>query len=188
MSVLDVADKLGSILGGIAALISLILFIRREKRASTTTQPSITRLRLVVLAAAGCAVLGLLALAVFSDPDFALIAIYLTLAFILGGLLGQTVREWVYAPEIEDTTTRRLRFVDRASMFAWISLLPTTLHSFGRQQLIDGAIAFDAEQVRPGRRTNNIVRHRPSPTLGQLHHARGDRVCRHPACSGGSRS
>jgi peptidoglycan/LPS O-acetylase OafA/YrhL len=82
-----------------------------------------TRLRRAVLAVAGCVVLALLILAVFSDPDFVIIAIYLSVAFILGGLLGQTIQEWVYAEEIEDATSRKLRFVDRASMFAWISLL-----------------------------------------------------------------
>ena len=127
MSLLDVGDKLASIFGFILALtiaiISLIQYIRRERALTTTQRPSITRLRRAVLAAAGCAVLALLALAVLSDPDFAFFAIYFTVAFILGGLLGQTVREWVYAPEIEDATTRRLRFVDRVSTFAWISLL-----------------------------------------------------------------
>ena len=127
MNFLDVADKLGSILNFLLALvlaiIAFIQYIRRERASTTPERASMAPLRRVVLAVVGCTILALLILAVLSDPDFAFIAIYFIVAFSLGGVLGQTVREWVYAPEIEDATTRRLRLVDRASMFAWITLL-----------------------------------------------------------------
>ena len=127
MSLLDVGDKLSSILGFLLALaiaaISLIRYVRRERSSESPQRSSATRLRRALLLAAGCVVLAYLALAILSDPDYALLAIYLMLAFILGDLIGQTVRQWVYTPEVEDRTGKRLRTVDRASMFAWISLL-----------------------------------------------------------------
>jgi hypothetical protein len=129
MNLLDVGDKIASILAFILALtiaiISLIRYIQRERGSDAVVQqsPTTIRLRRAVVVAASCVVLAFLVLAVLADPDFAFIAIYLTLAFLLGDLVGQTVQDWAYSPEIEDATTRRLRSVDRASIFAWIGLI-----------------------------------------------------------------
>lgn len=126
VSILDVGDKFSSI-GGfllalIIALITLARYIRRE-RSNVTSQSAAPRSLLwAVFVAASLLILGLLILAILADPDFAFIAIYLTLAFVLGDILGQAVREWAYSGDV-DEPMRRLRAVDRASTGAWVGLV-----------------------------------------------------------------
>lgn len=127
MNLLDVSDKfasIGSFLLALAiAIIAIVRYVRRERSSPAVRRTSVLRLRRVAFGIAGLTVAGLLILAVLADLDYAFFATYLSVAFVLGDLLGQTVRGWVYSTEEVDATIIRLRRVDRASMAAWIILL-----------------------------------------------------------------